>query len=160
VLAAIFFITRMSGLTQVRELEAPGTYGADTDQATPAGTGADRPVRVYELFGSLFFGAANKIEPLLALAEPTHPAKVIVLDMQKLINVDTTGLDMLSTLHRKLLRNDKRLFIAGANAQPRSLFERSGFAATLGADNLCDDVATALLRAGAGTSSATAPMGD
>ncbi len=160
VLAAIFFITRMSGLTQVRELETPGTDGAATDQATPAGTGAARPVRVYELFGSLFFGAANKIEPLLALAEPTHPAKVIVLDMQKLINIDTTGLDMLSTLHRKLLRNDKRLFIVGANAQPRSLFERSGFAATLGADNLCDDVATALLRAGAGTSSATAPMGD
>lgn len=135
VLAAVFFITRMSGLTQVREVEVPGA-------------GDDRPVRVYEVFGSLFFGAANKIEPLLALAEPAHAAKVIVLDMQKVINVDTTGLDMLSTLQRKLARNGKRLFIAGANAQPLSLFSRSGFVDVLGAEHLCADLATALLRAG------------
>lgn len=158
VLAAIFFITRMSGLTQVREIEAAtsgaGARSSDTasDTACDATTSGalpagDRPVRVFEVFGTLFFGAANKIEPLLALAEPAHPAQVIVLDLQKLINVDTTGLDMLSNLQRKLARNGKRLLLAGANAQPLSLFERSGFTATLGQDNLCADVAAALRQA-------------
>jgi len=148
VLAAVFFITRMSGLTQVREVPLP----APEPEPMPAGPEADntsamlRPVWVYEVFGSLFFGAANKIEPLLALAEPTHPAQVVVLDMHKMINIDTTGLDMLSTLQRKLARNGKRLFIAGANAQPLSLFARSGFLEVLGERNVCASVAEALAR--------------
>jgi SulP family sulfate permease len=153
VLAAVFFITRISGLTQVREVVGAAV---GVDPSTTATQAETRPVRVYEVFGSLFFGAANKIEPLLALAEPSHPARVIVLDMQKLINVDTTGLDMLSTLQRKLERNGKRLFIAGANAQPRSLFERSGFAATLGAEHFFEDVASARRRADASSDGAPA----
>jgi sulfate permease, SulP family len=140
VLAAVLFITRVSGLTEVRELAVP----ALDDGA--AITGAERPVRVYEVFGTLFFGAANKIEPLLALAEPKHPAQVIVLDLQKLINIDTTGLDMLATLQRKLAKNGKRLMLAGANPQPLSLFTRSGFVDTLGHANLCDSVSQALAR--------------
>ncbi|MBC7778853.1 MAG: STAS domain-containing protein [Proteobacteria bacterium] len=138
VLAAAFFITRVSGLTEVREV-APPTLDDTSDVPADA-----RPVRIFEVFGTLFFGAANKIEPLLALAEPAHPTQVIVLDLQKLINIDTTGLDMLETLQRKLARNGKRLLIAGANAQPRSLFERSGFTTRLGQANLCDSVSQAL----------------
>jgi SulP family sulfate permease len=137
-LAAAFFIARVSGLTEVREVMPPGL--ADST-ALPQ---AQRSVRVFEVFGSLFFGAANKLEPLLALAEPTSPAQVIVLDLQKLINIDTTGLEMLDSLHRKLDRNGKRLLIAGANAQPLSLFERSGFTDRLGRSNLFDTVQQAL----------------
>jgi hypothetical protein len=51
---------------------------------------------------------------------------------------------MLDSLHRKLDRNCKRLLIAGANAQPLSLFERSGFTDRLGRSNLFDTVQQAL----------------
>jgi SulP family sulfate permease len=53
---------------------------------------------------------------------------------------------MLSTLQRKLARNGKRLFIAGANAQPLSLFARSGFVEVLGEQNLCASVAEVIGR--------------
>ena len=56
VMAAIFFITRMSSLTGVTEISPSETSGR---------------VRVYEMFGSLFFGSANKLEPLLARADLT-----------------------------------------------------------------------------------------
>ncbi len=131
VLAALFFITRISGLTRIRELPVPAGQG----------------VRAYSVYGSLFFGSANKIEPLLVHADPADPAHALILDMQKTINVDTTGLDMLDALHRKLEKNGKRLIIAGANEQPRSLFERSGFAARLGAGNFVTDLAAACARA-------------
>jgi SulP family sulfate permease len=131
VLAALFFITRISGLTRITELPAPAGIAA----------------RVYSVYGSLFFGSANKIESLLAHADPADPARVLILDLQKTINVDTTGLDMLDILHRKLVKNGKMLIIAGANEQPRSLFERSGFAARLGAANVVTELAAAHARA-------------
>jgi SulP family sulfate permease len=128
VLAAIFFITPVSQLTGVQELTVPA----------PAG------VEAYSLYGSLFFGAATRIEPLLALASPAHPTRVLVLDMRKVLNVDTTGLEILETLHRKLARSGKVLIIAEPNDQPRSLFERSGFIERLGAANVAADLAAAL----------------
>jgi len=101
------------------------------------------------VFGSLFFGAANKLEPLLSLAEPGHPCRVVVLDMGKLINIDTTGLETLCALQRKLVRSGRHLLIASANEQPLSLFERSGFIDTLGRENLCASMPAALARASA-----------
>jgi SulP family sulfate permease len=133
VLAALFFITRVSSLTDI----------VDNGSDTIAG---DR-VRSYELFGSLFFGSANRIEPLLERADPADPARVIVLDMQKALNVDTTGLDILETLRRKMEKNGKTLIITGAGPQPLSLFKRSGFADKLGADHLLPHRATGLARA-------------
>jgi SulP family sulfate permease len=72
---------------------------------------------------------------------------VIVLDMQKVINVDYTGLDLLESLQRKLERSSKRLIFAGLNPQPATIFLRSGFAAKIGRENLAPDLAAALERA-------------
>jgi SulP family sulfate permease len=141
VLAAVFFITRVSQLTGLQELNVE----------TPAG------VEAYGLYGSLIFGAATKIEPLIALAGPEHPTRVVVLDMHKLINVDTTGLEILEALHRKLGKNGKTLLIAEANEQPRSLFDRSGFSERLGRQNLAVDLADALARAALVTGSGVRP---
>jgi SulP family sulfate permease len=132
VMAAIFFITRVSSLTSVTEIDA--------DRLPPA-------VRAYEMSGSLFFGSANKLEPLLSCADPGNPARAVVLDLQKTINVDTTGLDILEALRRKLAKTGKMLIISGAGAQPLSLFRRSGFAQKLGEQNLCIDRAAGMARA-------------
>jgi SulP family sulfate permease len=132
VMAAIFFITRMSSLTGVTEITSGESSGV---------------VRAYEMFGSLFFGSANKLEPLLVRADPADPARVVVLDLQRTLNIDTTGLDILEALRRKLAKNGKVLVITGAGTQPQSLFVRSGFANKIGAENLCVDRAAGMARA-------------
>jgi len=132
VMAALLFITRVSSLTGVTEVAR--------DRLPPT-------VRAYEMFGSLFFGSANKLEPLLARAEPGDPCRVLVLDMQKTINIDTTGLDILETLQRKLVKNGKTLLVSGAGEQPMSLFRRSGFAERIGREQLHPLLAAALARA-------------
>jgi SulP family sulfate permease len=104
-------------------------------------------VQTYALYGSLFFGAATKLEPLLAHGSPDDPARAVVLDMHKVISVDNTGLDILEALHRTLARNGKTLILSDANPQPRGLFERSGFADRLGRENLTPDLELALARA-------------
>ncbi|MDP2400207.1 MAG: SulP family inorganic anion transporter [Burkholderiales bacterium] len=122
VMAAVLFITRISSLTGIVD-DGPDTISGNR-------------VRAYEMFGSLFFGSANKLEPLLAHADPGDPCRILVLDIQRTINIDTTGLDILESLRRKMKKNGKALVITGAGTQPLSLFTRSGFADRLGADNL------------------------
>jgi sulfate permease, SulP family len=85
----------------------------------------------FRLYGSLFFGAVAKIDPLVAAVEASPPGMELELDASQLIALDTTGLDALEQLHKALEARGGQLVIRGAQAQPRSLIERSGFAAKL-----------------------------
>jgi sulfate permease, SulP family len=122
VLACVFFIYRMSTLFTVRPHQArPG-------EVVPAG------VQVFELYGSLFFGAVGKIETLPALV--AADTRAVVLDMQRLVLVDTSGIDALRQLHRNLQRRTIGLVLANVNEQPMSLIRRSGLEAIIGDDHI------------------------
>ena len=129
VLACVFFIYRMGTLFQVLPLAAkPG-------EVLPPG------VQVFELYGSLFFGAVGKIETLPALVAPE--TRAVVLEMHRLILVDTSGIDALQQLHRNLQRRGIALVLANVNEQPLSLIRRSGFEAIIGDEHIVrnlDDV--------------------
>ncbi len=127
VAACGFFIYRMSTLFTVL---------AKTPPDLPGG------VQVFELFGSLFFGAVGKVE---ALPEAVVPGtQAVVLDMHRLISMDTSGLDALVHLHHALHQRGVALQLAAVNAQPLSLMQRSGFADALGQDHITADVDAAL----------------
>jgi SulP family sulfate permease len=96
---------------------------------------------VFELFGSLFFGAVAKIEAL----PQQLPAgtRAVVLEMHRMLLLDTSGLDALEQLHRELERRGIALVLADVNEQPLSLIRRSGFEARLGAENIVPTVSAA-----------------
>lgn len=122
-MACGFFIYRMGMLFRAQPVPHP---------QAPAG------VQVVELFGSLFFGAVSQVESLPArLAPGTH---TVVLDLHRLISLDTSGLEALEQLHGALHKRGIRLVLADLNEQPRSLLERGGLAAALGAGGLVDRV--------------------
>lgn len=134
VLACVFFIFRISSLTRIEPIPAP---------ALPAWPAPG--VAAYSIFGSLFFGAVGKME---ALTEPGRvPEKVLILKLTQLINLDTTGLDTLETVHKTLQKNGCALILCGPNHQPLSLMRRTGFLDRLGADNCVEDLAHAVTRA-------------
>lgn len=140
VLASLFFIYRVSDLTRIERIADAvvlGAVDARDDNGVPR-------VQAYRLYGSLFFGAANKLENLLV--EVASDPDVVVLDMAKIISIDTTGLDILQTLQRTLLKRRATLVLCNLNAQPLSLIRRSGFAESLGADNITADWASAMER--------------
>ena len=141
VLASLFFIYRMSELTRIERL--PLTEEADE----PAFLYPDGTMRVaaWQMFGSLFFGAVNKLEELLDPREG-HP-EVVILDMTRLIQLDTTGLEGLENLRDKLSKRGCTLLVCGLNSQPGSLLYRSGFIDHLGDDNVSADLSEALKRA-------------
>jgi SulP family sulfate permease len=134
VLASLSFIYRMSDLTQIEPV------------ALEAADSADKPrILAYRISGCIFFGAANKLEILLEM--PDGIPDVLILDLDKVINIDTTGLDILQTLHRNLQKHGSTLILCSLGKQPNSLIRRSGFNLTLGADNICPDWPTALAHA-------------
>ena len=127
VLACGFFIWRMGTLFRV----------------TPHPGGELQPgVQVFELFGSLFFGAVGKIEALPA--QIPEGTRAVVLEMHRLISLDTSGLDALEQLNHSLQRRQIGLVLANVNEQPLGLMRRSGFEAVLGAEHIVPTVADAL----------------
>jgi sulfate permease, SulP family len=126
VLACVFFIYRMGTLFSVRPYDAG---------PLPPG------VVSFELFGSLFFGAVGKIEALESQIAPG--TRAVVLEMHRLISLDTSGLDALAQLYRKLKKQGIGLVLANVNEQPLSLMRRAGFAAELGEESIVPTVAAA-----------------
>jgi SulP family sulfate permease len=133
VLSSLFFIYRISSLTRVEPIRLAPEHAVTAD---------GRSVGAWAIFGSIFFGSVTKLENLLDPARPLPD--VVILEMHKVINIDTTGLDTLEALHQTLHRKGGRLILADLNEQPRSLLERSGFIEVLGRENFFGDLGGAL----------------
>ncbi len=146
VMASLFFIYRMSDLTRIERVPLEAFkgyelfYGIDDLQHSD---GSNRVI-AYRVSGSLFFGAANKLDALLTDQEG-HP-EVVILDLEKVINIDTTGLDILQTMKRKLDKRGLGLMLCGLGKQPLSILTRSGFLDLLGERGLATNFEQALLK--------------
>jgi SulP family sulfate permease len=114
VAACVFFVWRMGQLFTLRPVAHP----------LPAG------VVGYELDGALFFGAVGKLEPL----PEQLPAgtRLLVLGMQRLITLDSSGIEALRDLHRTLRKRGVGLVLAQAGGQPLALLQSTGLADELG----------------------------
>ena len=108
-LACVLFARRMSSLFQVVEVSRSAEAAS------------------FQLYGSLFFGAVAKLDPILNIVESAPQALVVRLDLQSLQSLDTSGLDVLEQLHKAIVLRGGRLVLAGLNAQPKAVMERSGF---------------------------------
>jgi SulP family sulfate permease len=113
VLAVVLFVRRQSEIFRAEPV-------ARTEQQA-----------TYRLYGSLFFGAVAKIDPIVADVERSPQPINVMLDASHMISLDTTGLDALEQLHKAVHKRGGHLGIVGLHAQPRSLIERSGFAQRL-----------------------------
>jgi sulfate permease, SulP family len=113
VLAVVLFVRRQSEIFRAEPVQRD-----DTQQQ-------------WRLYGSLFFGAVTKIDPLVAEVEAAPGPLHLLLDAHLLVSLDTTGLDALEQLHKAVQRRGGRLEITGLQPQPASLMARSGFAARL-----------------------------
>ena len=132
VLACLAFIWRMG--TQFRVAERHG------------GSGAAAPdVQVFDLHGALFFGAVGQVEDLHGRVAPG--TRCVVLGMDRLLLMDSSGLEALRQLHRALQRQGVGLRLAEVAEQPMSLLRRSGFEQALGVDGVAPTVAQALAAA-------------
>ncbi len=142
VLAAMLFIKRVSDTTQITAVdestETEGSHHSLIGKEIPDG------VMIYRIFGSFFFGAADKLES--ALKRLKQEPEVLILRMRKVLAMDATGLNALEDLYERLQHRGKYLLLSGPHAQPLFMMDKAGFLDRLGRENVCADIDMALAR--------------
>ncbi len=123
VTACVLFIQKMSSLFSV--------------EPVPREDGILR----YTLYGSLFFGATAKVDPIVQAVEAAPPGADVVLDALHLVHLDTSGLDALRQLHKAILLRQGTLRIENLQQQPREVIERAGFSTELAQHLASEEVA-------------------
>ncbi len=122
VMACALFVRRMSALFRaepVASLTSDGDAGGGTDLSSPR--------LDWHLHGVLFFGAASKIDPLVRAIEAASFGVNVHIDASDLFALDTSGLEALEQVLRATGVRGGYLTLSGAQAQPASLMQRSGF---------------------------------
>jgi len=146
ILSAIFFIRRMAEVSQVTPLTADLRDTDDT--AMEAGRGPKLPpdVEVFEVYGSLFFGAVDQFtETIRGIRK--RP-RVFILETKNLLAVDATGIRALEQLVSSFSQEGTAVIISGIHKQPLFAITQAGLFDSIGGENVCGSLDQALRRAG------------
>lgn len=135
VLAALLFMNQMAELTGVRSVEADHPH-----LETPLPEG----VRLYEISGSLFFGAAERA--MRALHDIGAPPRAVIIDIEGVTVMDVSGLVALDSAIERLRGDGILVAIAGVHGQPALLMRRAGLRNVPGKLLLSSSLAQALMR--------------
>ncbi len=137
ILAALLFIKRMSEETGVKGWE----YVDDAnDKDSIDLKSVPEHVRVYEVSGPLFFGAADKI---LDVTFKDY-TKCLVLRMRSVPAIDASAMASLERLHKKCKEKGVTLVLSHVNTQPLNAMKKSGFFDKVGRNNFCNHIDEAL----------------
>lgn len=137
VLALLLFMKRMSEETHVtgwKYTEAEDDPDSIDLRAVP------HHVRVYEITGPLFFGAADKLLDV-TLKDYT---KCLILRMRGVPSLDATAMNALETLRERCEKQGVRLILSHVNEQPLEAMKKSGFYEKTGAESFCAHIDDAL----------------
>jgi SulP family sulfate permease len=146
ILSAMLFIRRMAEISQVNPLtrdlreEAQEVDEAGPQRAIPPG------VEVFEVFGTLFFGAVDQFTE--AIRQIEEKPRVIILETRNLLAIDATGLHALDDLEHQWRQQGTTLVVSGIHKQPLVALSQSGLMDRIGEDNVCGTLDEALERAG------------
>ncbi len=130
ILAAMLFMKRMSEETSVTGWKY--TDAENDDDSLDLKT-VPKNVRVYEITGPMFFGAADKILDI-RLKDFTH---CLVLRMRAVPAIDATAMNSLETLYKKCKKNGVELVLSHVNSQPLEVMKKSGFYDRVGESHFC-----------------------
>lgn len=142
VLASMLFMKRMS-----EETEVAGWKYID-DENDPDSINlrtVPKNIRVYEMSGPLFFGAADKIADI----RTKDFNNCLILRMRSVNAIDATAMHALEMLWEKCQKQNVTLIFSHVNEQPMAAMKKSGLYEKVGAENFCVHIDDALARGAA-----------
>lgn len=143
VLAAFLFLKRMSDIAEVRQW----TYiGSSEDEKLSEDVDlkyVPKNTIVYEVFGALFFGAAN----VFTSFKHEEGKNVLILRMRNVPVMDISGVEALEEILETCKKRNLTLILSHVNEQPYHAMEKAGFVEKIGAENICENIDASLERA-------------
>ena len=137
ILAAMLFMKRMSeesGVTGWKYVNDENDSDSLDLKEVP------KNVRVYEISGPMFFGAADKILDI-KLKDYT---RCLILRMRAVPAIDATAMNSLDMIRKKCEKQGVTLILSHVNPQPMEVMKKSGFYDKVGGDNFCAHIDDAL----------------
>lgn len=140
VLACLLFIKRMSEETHAESWTYVDDDTQDVDEQLRK---LPLQIRVYEITGPLFFGAADAIEHIVVKDFTT----CLVLRMRSVPAIDSTAMNALQDLICVCESKGITVVFSHVNEQPMKVMQKSGFVEVVGEENFCPNISAALKRA-------------
>ena len=140
VLACLLFIKRMSEETHADSWVYTDDDTPDIDEHLQK---LPLQIRVYEITGPLFFGAADAIEHIVV----KDFTRCLVLRMRGVPALDSTAMNALQNLVKTCEGKGITLVFSHVNEQPMHVMEKAGFVELVGKENFQSNISAALKRA-------------
>jgi SulP family sulfate permease len=144
-LAAFMFLQRMSNETQVRLITNNLQEQDETQTRDMSSVEVPAGVEVFEIYGSLFFGAIERFKDAMRSVEKRP--RVLIIRMRNVVAIDASGLQILGELLTSLQRAGTALILSAVSAQPLAAMRQSGLLERLGEENVAENIFVALERA-------------
>ncbi|MGN1401574.1 MAG: SulP family inorganic anion transporter [Bacillus sp. (in: firmicutes)] len=144
-MAVILFVKRMSEVFRIKHV-LPDTETKKVSSSAVSTSHFCPQISMFDVEGSLFFGAAETFV-YYVMDTIHHEPKVVLLKMNKMIYLDTTGENNLKDIVLKLQERQCRVFISGLKRQPLDLIKRTGLYDLIGEDNFFPDTDAAIKKA-------------
>ena len=143
ILASLLYIRRVSSTTTVARVTSlyleEGRVHVLQDKAIPDF------VTIFRIHGPFLFGGTDKLHRVIDTLDEL-PA-VVIFRLRNMTAVDATGLRALEDIALRLRDSGRAAIFCGAREQPKAVMVQAGFAAIVGADNVCPNIDAALARA-------------
>ncbi|HJS51949.1 MAG TPA: sulfate permease [Pyrinomonadaceae bacterium] len=143
-LAAFLFLEKMSTETQVdlitETLRGDDEYADQTRDMSPIKI--PEGVEVFEIYGSLFFGAVSQFKESLRVI--ARKPKVLILRMRNVTNVDASGIRVLEELADEAKENGYILVFSAVSRKVYRVMRQTGFTKKVGREHYAGDIFGAL----------------
>ncbi|MDD5361947.1 MAG: sulfate permease [Ignavibacteria bacterium] len=144
VLSSMFFMKRMAEVSHVNAItkDIKDDFEGKEDSMENC---AKMPegVEIFEVYGSLFFGAVEQFTESLRVIE--KKPKFLILETRNLLSIDASGMRALEDLETTLKRQKTKFIISGLHKQPLFAIVQSGLIDKIGEDNLYGTIDEALI---------------
>lgn len=140
ILACLLLLRRMSEESEVKSWKY---IENENDPDSIMLRKVPKHVRVYEISGPMFFGAADRI----ATISVKDFTRCLVIRMRAVNALDATAMHSLEELYDKLSKKHIAVVFSHVNEQPMHVMQKAGFVEKVGSENFCEHIDEALERA-------------
>jgi len=141
ILSAFLFIKRMADVSQLTQITKDLKESEDKEMSLFSSKLPDG-VEVFELYGSLFFGAVEQFSETIRTIEKTP--KVFILEMRNLLSIDASGIRALEDLYVDMKNQGTKLMISGIHKQPLFAIANSDLLDKIGENMVFDNLDEAI----------------